>query len=48
MMACADENLNAQEQSFLAALGSVAGFEIAEDGALVLRSAEGSVIVARR
>lgn len=47
MMAC-PEALMRQERRFLDMLADVDGFDIAADGALVLRAAEAPVIVARR
>jgi heat shock protein HslJ len=47
MMAC-DAPIMEQEQAFLALLAGVNGFGVAEDGALLLKTADGRTIRARR
>ena len=47
MMMCEPPKID-QEKLFLAILGSVVGFEIGADGALILRAGDGRSIVARR
>lgn len=47
MMACAGD-LMEQERRLFDALGAVAGFDFAEDGALVLRAADGRALVTAR
>jgi len=47
MMACAEALMN-QEQAFFAALAGVAGFDIDETGALLLKGVDGRVLVRAR
>jgi heat shock protein HslJ len=47
LMAC-DPPVMQQERLFLDVLGSVRGFDLRDDGALVLRAGDGRTIVARR
>lgn len=48
MMICVEPDVGDQEHRFFDALTGVTGFEIADDGALMLRSGAGPLVVAHR